>query len=85
MSGLPQRNIAVFDQNPNSVNLELGHAKDIIREHRSGIILIYKNGKLANELTVQGNKISVNSSGQRMRIETVYQSDEIILYKYQTE
>ncbi|MDQ3109592.1 MAG: hypothetical protein M3R17_06820, partial [Bacteroidota bacterium] len=85
MSGLPQSSIAVFDQNPQSVALELGHAITILDLHPSGFILFHNQGKLAAEMTIEGNALTVNSSGQRLKLETVYQSGAIVLYKYQKE
>lgn len=82
-SGLPQHNIAVFDENPNSMNLQLDVAKSIFNEHRTGFILFYTKGKLANEMTIRGNQLIVNSSNQSMEVEAVFQSEEIMLYKYQ--
>ncbi len=84
MSGLPQQSIAVFDDNPNSVSLELGHAIAVFNEHPKGLILFHKNGKLAGEMRITGNELLVKSTGQRVMLELVLSSGEIILYKYQS-
>jgi 4-amino-4-deoxy-L-arabinose transferase-like glycosyltransferase len=85
MSGLPQSSIAVFDQNPQSVALELGHAITILDLHPTGFIVFHKNGKLQGEMTIEGNELTVKSSGQHLKLEPVYTSGEIVLYKYQKE
>ncbi len=84
MSGLPQQSIAVFDDNPNSINLELGHAIAILNDHPEGLILFHKNGKLEDEMIVTGNELLVKSTGQRLKLEVILSSGEIILYKYQS-
>jgi hypothetical protein len=85
MSGLPQSSIAVFDQNPQSVALELGHAITILDLHPQGFIVLHRQGKLSAEMIVEGNSLTVKNSGQQLKLEPVYTSGEVVLYKYQKE
>lgn len=81
MTRLHQQNMVILDQNSN-VDEALTRVESVIDKHPTGFITICTNGKLINEVTINGNIIGFKKSNRQIIVKSLYENKEIRVYKY---